>query len=126
MQSVLHVQSILDTSLSTTAGHLPKTALELRRAETTISASQKETHFQVAPAEQLQEYHDIVRKSECQVADRGPCIVPDDNSRNSDVEDELIPTFKYNMIILRPAVIVVDVKHIFACKTRIDCLQNAV
>jgi ferredoxin len=73
MQSALHVQfTFLDMSCSTTVGHLPHSALELRRAETTTSASQLEAHLQAAPVEQFPEYHDIVEQSACQVADRGP------------------------------------------------------
>jgi hypothetical protein len=73
MQSTPHVQStFLSMSRSTTAGHLPHSALEFRRAETTISASQLEAHLQAAPVEQFPENHDIVEQSACQVADRGP------------------------------------------------------
>jgi hypothetical protein len=54
MQSAFHVQStFLDMSRSTTNGHLSHSALELRRAETTTSASQLEAHLQAAPVEQL-------------------------------------------------------------------------
>jgi hypothetical protein len=59
-------------SHSTTAGHLPHSALELRRTETTTSSSQPEAHLQAAPVEQSKENHDIVEQSACQVADRGP------------------------------------------------------
>jgi hypothetical protein len=70
MQSALHVQStFLDMSCSTTAGHLPHSALELRRA------SQLEAHLH-APVEQFPENHDIVEQSACQVADRGPLQCP--------------------------------------------------
>jgi hypothetical protein len=73
MQSALHVQStFLDTSRSTTAGHLLHSALELRRTETTTSASQLEAHLQAAPVEQFPQNHDIIEQSVCQVADRGP------------------------------------------------------
>lgn len=52
MQSALEVQStFLDILRLTTAGYLPHTALELRRAEATISASQLEAHPQAAPVE---------------------------------------------------------------------------
>jgi hypothetical protein len=73
MQSARHVQStFLDMSRSTTVRHLPHSALELRRAETTTSASQQEAHLKAAPVEQFQENHDIVEESACQVAVRGP------------------------------------------------------
>jgi hypothetical protein len=73
MQSALHVQSTFqDMSLSNTAGHLPHSALELNRAETTTSASQLEAHHQAAPVGQFPENHDIIEQSACQVADRGP------------------------------------------------------
>jgi hypothetical protein len=36
---------------STTAGHVPCSALELCRAETTVSASQLEAYLQAAPVE---------------------------------------------------------------------------
>jgi hypothetical protein len=73
MQSALHVQpTFLDMSCSTTAGHLPHSALELRHAETTTSASQLEAHLQAAPVEQFPENHNIVEQSACQLADRGP------------------------------------------------------
>jgi hypothetical protein len=60
----------------TTAGHLPDSALELRRAETTTSVSQLEAHLQAAPVKQFSENHDIVEQSACQVADRGPRQCP--------------------------------------------------
>jgi hypothetical protein len=52
--------TFLDMSRSTTAGHLPHNVLELRRVETTTSASQLEAHLQTAPVEQFPENHDIV------------------------------------------------------------------
>jgi hypothetical protein len=73
MQSALRVQStFLDMLLSTTAGHLPHSALELLHAETTTSASWLEAHFQAALVEQFPENRDIVEQSAWQVADRGP------------------------------------------------------
>jgi hypothetical protein len=73
MQSALHVQSnFLDMSRSTTAGYLPHSPLELRRAETTTSTSQLEAHLQAALVEQFPENHDIVEQSASQVADSGP------------------------------------------------------
>jgi hypothetical protein len=72
MQSALDVQStFLDMSRPTTADNLPHSALELRRAETTISASQLEAHLQAASVEQLTENHDIVEQSACHVKVRG-------------------------------------------------------
>jgi hypothetical protein len=63
MQSALHVNSTyLDMSRSTTTGHIPHSALELRRAVTTSSASQLEAHLQAAPVEQFPENHDIVEQ----------------------------------------------------------------
>jgi hypothetical protein len=60
MQSVLDIQStFLDMSRSTTVGHLPHSALELRRAETTTSASHLEAHLQTALVELFSENHDI-------------------------------------------------------------------
>jgi hypothetical protein len=60
MQSALDIQStFLDMLCSTTAGHLPQSALELRHAETTTSASQLGAHLQAAPVEYFPEYHDI-------------------------------------------------------------------
>jgi hypothetical protein len=52
-------------SHSTTAGHLSHSALQLRRAETTTSASQLEAHLQAAPVEQFPENHDTVEQSAC-------------------------------------------------------------
>jgi hypothetical protein len=70
MQSAHHVQtSFLDMSRSTTAGHLPHSALELCRAETKTSASQLQAHLQATPVEQFPENHDIVERSACQVGD---------------------------------------------------------
>jgi hypothetical protein len=61
MQSALDVQSIfLDMSCPITARRFPHSALGLRRAEITTSASQLKTHLQAAPAEYFQENHDIV------------------------------------------------------------------
>jgi hypothetical protein len=66
MQSALHVQStFLDMSRSTIAGYLPHSALELRRAETTNSASQLKAHLQAAPVEHFTESHNIAEQSEC-------------------------------------------------------------
>jgi hypothetical protein len=77
MQSALHVQStFLDISRSTTAGHLPHSALDLRSAETTTSASQLEAHLQAAPVEQFPENHGITEQSACRVAERGPGQCP--------------------------------------------------
>jgi hypothetical protein len=61
-------------SRSNTAGHLPHSALELRRAETPAPTSQLERERQAAPVEQLphSRNHDIVHQSACQVANRGP------------------------------------------------------
>jgi hypothetical protein len=71
MQSALHVQStFLGMLRSTTAGHLPHSALELRRPGTTTSASQLEAHIQATPVKQFPENHDIVEQSACQVASR--------------------------------------------------------
>jgi hypothetical protein len=58
-------------SSSTTAGHLPHSALEFRLVETTTSASELEAKLQAAPAEQFPENYDILEQSACQVADRG-------------------------------------------------------
>jgi hypothetical protein len=77
MQSALHVQStFLDMSGSTIAEHLPHSSLELRRAETTTSASQLEAHHQAVPVEQFPGNRDIVEQSACQLADRGPRQCP--------------------------------------------------
>jgi hypothetical protein len=66
MQSALHVQStFLDISRSTSAGHLPYSALERHRAETITSATQLEAQLQAAPVEQFSENHDIVEQSAC-------------------------------------------------------------
>jgi hypothetical protein len=59
-------------SLSTTAGHVPRSALKLLRAQTTTSVSELEPHIQAAPEDHIQENTDIVEQSNCQVADRGP------------------------------------------------------
>jgi hypothetical protein len=49
VQKTLHVQATFqDMSRSATAGHRPRSVLELRRAETTTSASQLEAHLQTA------------------------------------------------------------------------------
>jgi hypothetical protein len=62
MQSALHFQStFLDMSRSATDGHLPHSALELRRTETAISASQLKAHLQAAPVEQFPENYDTYR-----------------------------------------------------------------
>jgi hypothetical protein len=45
--------------LSTTAGNLPYSALELCRAETTSSASQLKEHLQAVQVEQLPENQDV-------------------------------------------------------------------
>jgi hypothetical protein len=72
MQSALHVQSTFpDMSRSTTAGHLPHSALELRPTETT-SVTQLEAHLQADQVEQFKGNYDSVEQSACQVADRGP------------------------------------------------------
>jgi hypothetical protein len=60
MQSVLHVQStFVNTSRPIATKHLPRGVLEFRRAETTRSASQTETHLQAAPVTQFKKsrYH---------------------------------------------------------------------
>jgi hypothetical protein len=126
MQSALHVQStFLDMLRSTTAGHLPPSALVLRRAETTTSASQLEAHLQAAPVEQFSENHDIVEQSACQIADRGLRRSPDDTNPNADAEADLIPTFADSVRITPcPEVTVVDAEHTLTRKTRFVCPQN--
>jgi hypothetical protein len=106
MHSALHVQStFLDMSHSTTARHIPCSALELRYAEPTSSALLLETRFQAAPVEQFQENNDIFEKSACQIADGAHDNVPDDTSPDADTEVYLIPTFAHSMkIILCPEV----------------------
>lgn len=88
---------------SSTPGHLPNSALELRLAEPTISASQIKAHLQ---------NNDIVKHSAPQAGAHG--IVPGDSSLNADAD--LVPTFADRMMIipcqgLRP----VDVEHTFTC-----------
>jgi hypothetical protein len=51
----------LNTSLPTTAVHLPRSAVELRSTETTTSNSK----LQTAPAEQSEINHDMVEQSAC-------------------------------------------------------------
>jgi hypothetical protein len=41
----------------------PHSVLELHHAETTCTASQLETHLQVAPVERFPENHDIIDQS---------------------------------------------------------------
>jgi hypothetical protein len=48
---------------STTARHIPHSALELRRAETTTSASQLEAQLQADAVEQFPENHHIAAVS---------------------------------------------------------------
>jgi hypothetical protein len=72
-QTALDIQSTFqDTLRSTTTGHLPHSALGLRHAETTTSVSQLEAYLQVSPVDQFPENRDIVEKSVCQVAEKGP------------------------------------------------------
>jgi hypothetical protein len=75
MQSAFDIQStFLNFPSSTTSRytHLPHNVLELRRAETTISAcSHQGAHLQAAQVKHFPENHDIVEQSACQVADRG-------------------------------------------------------
>jgi hypothetical protein len=61
---------------STTAELLPHIALELRRIETTTSASQIEAYLQAASVEQYPENHDITEQSACQVLDGTPRQCP--------------------------------------------------
>jgi hypothetical protein len=64
VQAGLNFQfTFLDMSRSTTDGHLPHIVLQLRRAETTTSASQLEIHLQAAPAEQFSERQDTAEQS---------------------------------------------------------------
>jgi hypothetical protein len=71
--SALHVQStFLYMSRSTTTGHIPDSASELRRAETTTYTAQLEARLRAVPLEQLQENHSIVEQAAYQVAHRGP------------------------------------------------------
>jgi hypothetical protein len=58
-------------SRSTIAGNLLHSALELRQAETTTSASRLETYLETTPSEQFPGSNDIVGQSACQVADMG-------------------------------------------------------
>jgi hypothetical protein len=53
----------MDMSRSATAGHLPHTALELRRAEATTSASQ----LRAAAVEHFPENHGKIERLACQV-----------------------------------------------------------
>jgi hypothetical protein len=77
MLSALDVQStFLDTSRIITAVHLSHSMLELRRSQTTTSASQLEAHLRATSAEQFPENLDIVGQSACQVANRGPRQCP--------------------------------------------------
>jgi hypothetical protein len=86
--SALHVQStFLDMSRSTTNGHIPDSASELRRAETTTYTARQEARLR-APLEQLQGNHSIVEQAAYQVAHRGP----HDTSPNPGDEAGLIAT----------------------------------
>jgi hypothetical protein len=77
MQLVLDVHStFLDILHSTTAGYLPPSALEVRHAETTTSASHVETHLQAAPAEEFPENRDVAEQLACHPADSGPRQCP--------------------------------------------------
>jgi hypothetical protein len=102
-------------SLSTTAGHLSHSSLELRRA------LQLEAHLQAAPVEQLPEYQDTVEQSEFQIALGAHDNVPDDSSPNAD----LITTFAGSMwIIPHPEVTVLDIGHTLKRKACFVYLQN--
>jgi hypothetical protein len=64
MQSAFNVRStFLVMSRSSTAEQLSHTALELRRAETTISASPIEAHLGAASVELFPENHDNAEQS---------------------------------------------------------------
>jgi hypothetical protein len=70
MQSALDFQSTFQGMLcSSTTKYLPHTVLEIRRAESTIYASQLEAYFQENQSEQVPENRYIVEQSACQVAD---------------------------------------------------------
>jgi hypothetical protein len=120
MQSSLDAHStFLDISPSTTADQLPHCAVELRRAETTTSASQLEAHLQAAPVEQFPENRDIVGQSASQVAHGN---VPDDSRPNANAGADFIPTFTYGMkIVPCPEVTVLDVEHTHLRKTCFAC-----
>jgi hypothetical protein len=60
----LDLQPTFDMSNSPTVTHFPHSALELRRAETTTSASLPGAHLQADPLEHFSENHDVA----CQVA----------------------------------------------------------
>jgi hypothetical protein len=109
-QSALNVQSsFLDMSRSTTARPLLHSALELRRAETSTSASQLEGRLLAAQVERFPENRDIVERADCQIADRGPRQFPDDVWPNAEAEADLIPTFADSVrIVPCPEVTVVD------------------
>jgi hypothetical protein len=95
VQSALGIQStFLDTLRSTTAGHLPYSALELRPAETTTSASQLEVHLQDVPVEQFPENHNIIDQAACQQIGAHDNVL-DNSSPNAEVE--LIPMFTDSM-----------------------------
>jgi hypothetical protein len=71
IQSALNVQSTFPSmSRSTTAGHLPHSALELHHAKTTTSVSQLETNLQAASAEEFPENYHIVEQSARQAGPR--------------------------------------------------------
>jgi hypothetical protein len=69
---------------------LPQSALELRRAETTDSASHLEAQLQAGSVKQLKQFpenHDITGSQKTGARDS----VPDDSSTNSDAEGDLMP-----------------------------------
>jgi hypothetical protein len=66
----------------------------LRRGETTTSASQMEAYLQAAPVKDFREYHDVMERSACQIADGGQDNVPDDTSPKCYVDASWIRTFE--------------------------------
>jgi hypothetical protein len=94
MQSAFDVQyTFLAMSPLTTAEHLSQSALELYRAETTISA----------PVEGYQENHNIFEQSASQQIGAHD-NVPDDSSPNADAD--LVPTFADRIIRCRNVTVV--------------------
>jgi hypothetical protein len=122
MQSAFDVQSTsLNISRSTTAKDLSHSALELRRTETTASASHLEAYLKASPVEQLPKNHVIIEHSACQLSDGGPQQCLDDSSLNANVMHLFWDSVS---IISYPEVIVVDVERTLTRRKYFICPQN--
>jgi hypothetical protein len=121
MQSALDIQSTFpDMSRSTIAGHLPHSALELRRAETTTSTFQLQ-----APQQNTSQKITISLNGQSVRQQRAASDnLPDDSRPNAEAETGFIPTFADSTSVIPcPEMTPVGAQHTVTRKTCFACPQ---